>query len=162
MVEYIVIVVLMAGAGFWIIAPLLKSETMDLSLSADTDETLRQLEAQKEGAYATIRDLEFDLRMGKLSARDFEELEKQYKKEAVDCLKAIDDFNVNKSEMIGLTEEELDDELERKILALRTKESVEKKYVYCTQCGFKASHSDRFCSACGVKLLKPELSLSRV
>jgi UDP-galactopyranose mutase len=91
MVEYIVIAVLMAGAGFWIIKPLLQSETIDLSLSADTNETLGQWEAQKESVYATIRDLEFDLRMGKLSARDFEELEKQYKKEAVDCLKAIDD-----------------------------------------------------------------------
>jgi ribosomal protein S27AE len=162
MVEYIVIAVLMAGAGFWIMKPLLQSETIDLSPAADTDETLRQLEAQKEGAYATIRDLEFDLRMGKLSARDFEELEKQYKKEAVDCLKAIDDFNVHKNEKMGLTEEGLDTKLEREILALRTKESVEKNYVYCTQCGFKASHSDRFCSACGVKLLKPELSLPRV
>jgi ribosomal protein S27AE len=161
MVEYIAIAVLMAGAGFWILAPLLKSETRDLSPSADPDEILSQLEAQKESVYATIRDLEFDLRMGKLSSRDFEELEKQYKKEAVDCLKAIDEFNVNNSDMIGSTEEELDTELEREILALRKKKSVEKKYVYCTQCGFKASHSDRFCSACGVKLLKAELSLSQ-
>jgi ribosomal protein S27AE len=161
MMEYIVIAVLMAGAGFWIIAPLLKSETRDFSSGADSDESLGQLEAQKESVYATIRDLEFDLRMGKLSSRDFEELNKQYKKEAVDCLKAIDEFNVHKNEKIGSTEEELDSELEREILALRTKKSVEKKCVYCTQCGIKASHSDRFCSACGVKLLKPELSLSQ-
>lgn len=161
MVEYVVIIALIIGAGYWIISPLLKSDRFDREMVSKPDETLRQLEVQKESAYATIQDLEFDLKMGKLSSEDFEELKRQYKKEAVDCLKAIDDLKTNESKLANLAKEDLEIELEKEILALRTRGSKEKAY-FCAQCGVKASHQDRFCASCGAKLAKPELSLSNV
>jgi hypothetical protein len=57
--------------------------------SAQADE-LRSLATAKEAKYAEIRDNETDYRTGKLSERDFRELDRQLRAEAVEILRAID------------------------------------------------------------------------
>lgn len=46
--------------------------------------------AQKEVAYATLKDLDFDFKTGKLSDEDYQELKTQYEKEAIAILEKID------------------------------------------------------------------------
>jgi hypothetical protein len=84
MVEYIVILGSILGTGYWIISPLLKSDQLTSSFTSESDERLKQLTIEKEGAYATIKELEFDLAMGKLSTEDYETLKGQYMLEALD------------------------------------------------------------------------------
>lgn len=47
--------------------------------------------AQKEEAYQAIKELEFDREMGKVSGKDFREMEKDLKAKAASILKAIED-----------------------------------------------------------------------
>jgi len=51
---------------------------------------LPHLLIQKEVAYATLKDLDFDFKTGKLSDEDYQELKTQYEKEAIEILEKID------------------------------------------------------------------------
>ena len=53
----------------------------------------RALESAKESKYAEIRDNETDYRTGKLSDVDYRELDRQLGAEAVEILRAIDEFD---------------------------------------------------------------------
>jgi rRNA maturation endonuclease Nob1 len=155
MLEYVVIVALVLIAGFWIIRPLLKPDSIDDASDPKSDDELRRLVHQKETAYETIRELEFDLQMGKLSKADYEELKNQYKKEAIDCIKAIEDLELMKNRLPAASESELEIGVENEAAALRNK-SRESAHMFCTQCGTEVSRRDRFCFACGSELIRPQ------
>lgn len=48
------------------------------------------LEARKEALYRQIRDAELDREQGKLSAADWERLDRELRREAIDVLKRLD------------------------------------------------------------------------
>ena len=154
MFEYIVIIGLLLIAGYWILNPLLKNDQPESSFLQKTEEALRQLNLKKEGAFETIRELEFDLDMGKLSDGDYESLKKQYKLDAVHYLKEIDEIKSGQQGEINPREKDIDDEIEREISALRENRSKRKDNVFCTQCGAKTPPGGRFCSGCGSELKK--------
>ena len=154
MLEYIVITGLIIGTGFYIMSPLLKPEQFNGSSASGTNEMLAVLDLKKEGAYAAIRELEFDLNMGKLSKEDYETLKEKYTCDAIDCLKAIDKLQINKNGEADLSEKGLENEIAREISALRAGESVKASDVFCAQCGQRASTIDQFCSRCGTRLIK--------
>jgi hypothetical protein len=160
MVEYFVIIAMILAAGYWVIRPLLRPVSVDRMQTPKTDDALWQLELQKEGAYATIQELEFDLKMGKLSSEDYEALKRQYKYEAIDCIKAIDDLKNAKKETANMTEADLEEEIEQEISAMRTRGSTDNPHIFCTQCGSQSSLQDRFCFSCGAKLTHGKLRLS--
>jgi len=54
------------------------------------DDPVSPLEKQKREAYAAIREAEFDLRMGKLSAEDFTALEEKYRQQALGAIAALE------------------------------------------------------------------------
>ncbi len=160
MLEYAVIIGLILGAGYWIISPLLKPAQFDTTIKLKADDTLRELELKKEGAYSTIRELEFDSHLGKLSKKDYNALKQQYMLDAVNYIKEIDKLQKQKPKQKNLTQKDIENEIEKEILALRGPKSEENSTVFCTQCGAKTSGRDRFCSACGTQLSKPDLVLS--
>ena len=154
MLEYVVIIGLIIGAGFYIISPLLKPDQFNGSCAAGAEEILTELNLKKEGAYATIRELEFDLNMGKLSKEDYKILKVQYMSDAIDCIKAIDELQMNKNRQTGLPAKDLENEIEREISVFRASGLATAVEVFCTQCGQRASSEDRFCSKCGAELTK--------
>ena len=160
MVEYIVIIALILAAGYWIIRPLLRPDSVDDMQIPKTDDALWQLELQKEGAYATIQELEFDLKMGKLSSEDYEALKRQYKNEAIDCIKAIDDLKNAQKEVADMTAADLAAKMEQEISAMRTRGATDNPHIFCSQCGTQSSLQDRFCCSCGAKLARAEPRLS--
>jgi hypothetical protein len=162
MEEYLAIIGLIIGASYWIVSPLLRSDQFNRDFISKTGEALRQLELKKENVYATIQELEFDLNMGKLSKEDFANLKEQYKKDAVDCLKTIDELQMNNKKTKNLSDKDLEKEIEKEISALRSRKSEEKTHIFCTQCGTKASHQDLYCFACGAKLVKPDFNLPHI
>lgn len=93
MLENIVILGLLALSGFFIISPLLKQDTSDNMPTPEPDDIRNDLNLKKERAYETIKELEFDLNMGKLSKEDYEILKDQYTREAIEYLKTIDEFH---------------------------------------------------------------------
>ncbi len=154
MLEYIVIVFLVLASGYWIIRPLLNPEQLQDSLTPELEERLNQVTLKKEGAYATIKELEFDLSMGKLSEEDFETMKKQYTLDALKYMEEIDQLQAAEKRETDLSEEELEEDIENEISAPGKAQSTVKTSVFCTQCGEKTAGQDHFCSNCGAELRK--------
>ncbi len=154
MLEHVVVIALILGAGYFIIRPLTKPGPPDDSSSPKSDDTLKQLTLKKARAYTTIRELEFDLNMGKISMEDFETLKGQYMLDAVDALKKLDEFQSTKTRKAGPTGKDMENEIEREISALRQDRSIKKIHVFCVHCGARAPYRAQFCSLCGAELVK--------
>ncbi len=82
---------------YYIGMPLFRRQVyaIDTSQSVGRNE-LQRLLVLKENAYATIKDIEFDYKTGKISDDDYQELMTKYKAEAVDILQKIDHFKDNR------------------------------------------------------------------
>jgi len=156
MIQNFIFIGLVIFAGYWILSPLLKSNSIDSGVIPIKNEALGQLQYEKEEAYAAIRELEFDENMGKISKEDFGALKRQYMLDAAHYLKEIDELQEKKSERKELGAEEIIDEIEKEISSLRHDGSLKKSDLFCVQCGTKASSRQRFCSSCGAKIVKPD------
>jgi formylmethanofuran dehydrogenase subunit E len=152
--EYIVIVFLVLASGYWIIRPLLSPEQLQDALTLDLNERLNQITLKKEGAYATIKELEFDLSMGKLSKEDFETMKKQYTFDALEYMEEIDQLRASEKSSSPMTEEKIEKNNKNDISVLPKAQATEKASVFCTQCGEKAENQDPFCANCGAELRK--------
>ncbi len=161
MVDYLVIMGLLLAAGYWIIRPLLDPHPYNDSSTGTADESIRELQIRKDNAYAAIRELEFDLNMGKLSNDDFETLKEQYTVEALDCLKAIDQLQQQEKRAGDYKQEPPEGQVKEEIFARRAGKK-KKAVIYCVQCGAGSSHQDRFCHACGTQLSKAEIKQAAI
>jgi hypothetical protein len=85
-VEFLLLLVLIAGAAALITAPLRARSSPP---AAEADE-VAALEAAKASKLAEIRDAELDFRTGKLSARDYTAVDRQLRAEAADLLCRLD------------------------------------------------------------------------
>ena len=77
------------GLGFWILQPLLGREQFQTAEYAPASE-LKDLLVLRDVAYDTLRDLEFDFRMGKMAEKDYQELKVRYQGEAAEILRQIE------------------------------------------------------------------------
>jgi len=153
MLELVVIVMLLLGASYWIIIPLLRPWQYKSLADQETNETLSQLNLKKESAYATIKELEFDLNMGKLSEEDFEAMKRQIMLDAVEYLKEIDQLQSGEKRDPS-AEEGIEKGDEKEVSAVSASRPRDETPKYCTKCGKRASALDRYCSNCGSELLK--------
>lgn len=151
---YVIIVWLILGAGYWIIKPLLQANGHLNAYTSNPEDVLERLNYKKEGVYAAIRELEFDLNMGKLSEEDFQILKQQYMQEAAGYLKEMDEIKSLQAKATKLSDEDIEEEIEQEVTSIRLQKSTSEKYVYCTLCGEKASVEDNFCGGCGSALKK--------
>ena len=106
---------------------------------------INRLESQKDSLYSAIKDIEFDYGLGKLTTEDYEELKLQYKLEAVNVLKELDEI----AKTGGFNS--IDSEIENEISAQRKKVLSSIK-IKCDSCGAEYETGDPFCSKCGEKL----------
>ena len=154
MLGYIIIFGLVIGACYWVINPLLREEDFQNDYTSQPEDILEKLESKKDGVYATIKELEFDLSMGKLSEEDFQILKRQYLQEAAGYMEEMDKLESLKATVTKPTKSDLAEEIEQESTAHRTNESTGRKHIYCTSCGKRADAESRFCGACGAKLHK--------
>ena len=105
MLEYVVLFGLLLGACYWIINPLLQGDVRQNGFTPKPKEILEELKNKKDGAYATIRELEFDLSMGKLTEEDFQVLKRQYTQEAIGYMKEMDKLDLHKHHKNNIQEE---------------------------------------------------------
>ena len=96
MLGYIILFGLLLGACYWILNPLLQEDARQNGFTPKPEDILVELKNKKDGAYATIRELEFDLSMGKLTEEDFQILKRQYTHEAVGYMKEMDKLDLHK------------------------------------------------------------------
>jgi hypothetical protein len=154
MLGYVIIFGILIGAGYWIIHPLLRADGSQNSLTPGPEDTLEKLKNKKEGVYATIRELEFDLSMGKLSEEDFQILKRQYAQEAAGYMQEMDRLESSKAAASMLSDTDLQEKTEQDTAEINPPKSTPKKYIFCTSCGRKAAAESRFCVACGSNLHK--------
>lgn len=154
MLGYVIIFGLVIGACYWIMHPLFGEEDLKDGLTAQPEDILEKLKSKKDGVYATIKELEFDLRMGKLSEEDFQILKRQYIQEAAGYMEEMDKLESLRATVTEPAEPDRGEEIEPQFTSRRTQESTPKRHIYCTSCGQKAAAESRFCAACGSDLYK--------
>jgi hypothetical protein len=108
------------------------------------DHRLAELRRQRDAIYEALRELEFDQRLGKLSAHDYAELAERYKRQAVTLLKQLDDET--RAALLAIDQEIEEEVAQRRALAAQRTASR------CLACGARVEASDRFCRQCGVPL----------
>jgi hypothetical protein len=154
MLGSIIIFGLVIGACYWIISPLLQEDVHQKGFKPKPKDIMQALRDKKNSAYATIRELEFDLRMGKLDEEDFQILKRQYAREAVGYMKEMDKLESPQATLSKPVDTVSEEEVEQGVAKIRNHESTERKYIYCPSCGEKAEAESRFCAACGSNLDK--------
>ncbi|MDG2308337.1 MAG: hypothetical protein P8R42_27480 [Candidatus Binatia bacterium] len=89
------------------------------------------LEKQKEAALEAIQELDFDLRVGKLSQEDHASLRADLEKRALDAMSALDDAQEGDSTIHAVD-----------------------GGCFCPSCGNRFKRDARFCVSCGKKFPK--------
>lgn len=119
------------------------------------DPRLANLYAERDTLYQALRDANFDLETGKLSAEDYEKQATLLKHQAAQVLRAIDQLEQK------LISPELDARIEQMVAAhrqepqalkgstTRTVASTSQTAGFCVHCGAPLAPGDRFCGSCG-------------
>lgn len=93
LIELLLIVTVSVAVGY----PLFTKKKPGIAIKGFNPNGLPHLLTQKETAYATLKDLDFDFQTGKLSEEDYQALKYRYKKEAIEILEKIDKFSKKQS-----------------------------------------------------------------
>ena len=89
--EFLIFLAILAVVVVFVTRPLLRGERSWPRRGARARETdLADLEAAREAKYREIRDAELDYRTGKLSARDYEVIDRSLRAEAIEILRELD------------------------------------------------------------------------
>jgi ribosomal protein L37E len=155
MLGFFILFVLFLGACYWILSPLLQGGFRQNGFTPKPEDIIKELKNKKIGAYAAIRELEFDLSMGKLTEEDFQILREKYTREAAGYMKEIDNLESPPAISSKPAAKVTDKQNKQGVAASRSEKPTQRKHIYCTSCGAKAAVENRFCAACGSKLLKP-------
>ena len=78
------------GALWLVIAPLVLRSKAPLTDGPDRLSELRELQALRDVAYETLRDIEFDYHAGKIDDADYRELTARYQGEALQLVRRMD------------------------------------------------------------------------
>jgi hypothetical protein len=87
--ELLIAVALIALVAFFVAGPL-RRPAVEGGAEEGSDDELAELEIRKQAKYREIRDAEADHAAGKLSDEDFERLDGELRREAVEILKRMD------------------------------------------------------------------------
>lgn len=153
MAEYLGIMAMVLGSSLLIVWPLVKGGGPAGRSISTADQDIGQLNARKESIYEAIKEIEFDLAMGKLSQEDFEKMKAQYMHDAIDYLKKMDQFRTIDDESSDPPGESPDEQIEQEISSLKGRlKSVKRRF--CNQCGIQIDPRDRFCTNCGARVVR--------
>lgn len=121
-------------------------------MNIDPEQELRELIGKRELTLASIKDTEFEYRMGKLSKADYDELMSRFRSEAVSLMKRIDLIKQShrttliRNEKMLVTTYQADRKAPPDTAADgHQPESV----VFCDSCGASLKDVDRYCHSCG-------------
>lgn len=89
--EVLLILIVSAAVGYPLFSK--KQPTVVAGLENMGQNGLPHLLVQKEVAYATLKDLDFDFNTGKLSDEDYQQLKNRYEQEAMAILEKIDQIS---------------------------------------------------------------------
>lgn len=138
-----------AAAGFYrMLAPL---ATADPLLYAEplSERTRAALEREKALTLRSIKELEFDRAMGKVSEKDFEEMAGRLRTRAIALIKELDTENAGYRSVI-------EHELGARLAASKGSQAVAApSALRCASCGGDNDADAAFCKRCGSRLADP-------
>ncbi|MDP2321543.1 MAG: zinc-ribbon domain-containing protein [Acidobacteriota bacterium] len=126
--------------------------TLSPLVSADVDapvtvggRTRVALEREKALVLRSIKELEFDFAMRKMSQADFDEMAGRLRQRALGLMEQLD--------LSGGYRDQIEQEVAKRLGAAAAAEPAAAEAPFCTQCG-KANDPDaKFCKACGHRLV---------
>ena len=131
----ILMVVILMGASFYVMAPVLRRKTADLFADEYEDTPIHHLLSRKDSIYMAIKDLEFDYSTGKLSEEDYADLREKFSAEAATVIAEVEVMRSG-------------GQPEAKSTATATIEPDSS----CAACGFTYEPGDKFCQSCGADI----------
>ena len=143
-----------AAAFYRMLAPLAFGDELLLS-ERPSERVLAALEREKALVLRSIKELEFDRAMGKVSAKDFDEMAGRLRARALMLMKQIDAGGSGYREMI---ERELQARLKKsdgrraRSSGPATLASADPALRACLSCGTANDHDAAFCKRCGKSL----------
>jgi rubrerythrin len=141
--ELVVILLMGVAVVIFVAQPFVMRAAHALPTDAAGHE-IERLSVQKETVYTAIHDLDFDFQTGKVDQQDYATMRHRLETEAIEILQHIDRVDPLA---------ELDNELERQILALRQfapQHAIPTPATMtCPACGGKLHGNENFCPACG-------------
>lgn len=105
----------------------------------------QELQERKEQLYASLKELEFDRDLGKVSAADYERLRQPLEDEALRIIEEIDEINGHSHSPA------LRPQLEAEVQA-RRQVAPSEAGLRCPACQAERRREDRFCAHCGAPL----------
>jgi hypothetical protein len=102
------------------------------------------IEREKALVLRSIKELEFDHAMGKVSDQDFADMGLRLRTRAAGLLRQLDAGASYSSQ--------IEQELARRLAAAAPNETEARAGRFCTQCGAATTASSKFCGQCGHKL----------
>ena len=132
-------------AGFYTLLPLFRDSGGNMEAELLTESGLDRLLYQKAILYSTLKDLEFEFKVGRLAREDFRQLESAYKAEAAMILQKLDQMGAGTG---------LDEAIERDIAARKAEMfasagSPKGDPSRCQSCGAMLLPGKKFCADCG-------------
>jgi|APSaa5957512622_1039677.scaffolds.fasta_scaffold30847_2 hypothetical protein len=126
-----------------------------------------ELTERKEQLYASIKELEFDRSLGKMSQIDYDAVRGGLEAEAVEILRRLDELGSDGSDDPaggGHDSADLESQIEKDIAALRQAEPAAvsptlaptgqaKAHAFCHSCGQARTSEHRFCPHCGQRFV---------
>lgn len=138
----------LAAAGFYrMLAPLATDDPLVYSEPL-TERTRAALEREKTLTLRSIKELEFDRAMGKVSEKDFEEMAGRLRSRALTLMKELDE---GRSDHRALIERELNARLSREAGGARHRAAAGR----CSACGSDNDVDAAFCKRCGTRIDRP-------
>jgi len=143
----IIICVSIAMVCLFVVArPLMKVH--DFFATADTKK--RQLTETKDQILSSLRELEFDLQLGKLNDEEYKSLRKDLENKAIVVIDQLDRLEQENE----ISDSDLIQKLEVEIPHINQDTQIQTKDLprasnFCSQCGNKRMKEDKYCTQCG-------------
>ena len=83
-------ILLIGGTAAFVLAPIVLRTAAPMTDGSDVEMQIRELEAMRDVAYETLRDVEFDYHAGKIGEADYRSMTERYTQEAAGLLQRLD------------------------------------------------------------------------
>jgi hypothetical protein len=156
-----------AAAGFYRMLAPLAADDVSLFSEPLTERSRMALEREKALVMRSIKELEFDRAMGKLSPKDFDEMAGRLRTRAIMLMKQLDEGGSVYRELI-------ERELTSRLATARSRPGAGDRSGHavavathavlpgtCASCGTANDHDASFCKRCGSKLQEVPLDVAR-
>lgn len=147
------------GALAFVVWPLVKPGPPPVLVEEDA---LAELINRKDNALKSIRDLEFDYQVGKISQEDYERYDQSTRRQAMNLLRQMEELapqagslDAQLEKMIANHRKTGDTPSAARAQPSNGAKSQAKKQRFCTECGEALTAQEKFCGSCGAPVAVP-------